>query len=86
MGAAWPFESTKRSLSGFCGSRGSYRISAKKSAATISAAEQQVLGCPLPASDVARTESIRRRVAMFMSAGTRTSVCTDKKSLRVGEL
>ena len=36
----------------------------------ISAAEQHELGCPLPASVVERTESIRRRVAMFISAGT----------------
>src|SRR5687768_3909624 len=79
MGAACPFDRTKRSLSGFCGSRGSYRISAKKRAATISAAEQHVLGWPLPASLVARTESIRRRVAMFISAGTRRDVWTDKK-------
>ena len=52
IGAACPFDSTKRSLSGLCGSFGSNRISAKKSAATRSAAEQQLVGCPLPASDV----------------------------------
>src|SRR6185369_10580373 len=39
----------------------------------MSAAEQHELGCPLPASVVARTESIRRRVAMLTSAGTRTA-------------
>jgi hypothetical protein len=45
----------------------------------ISAAEQHVLGCPLPASLVARTESMRSLVAMFISAGMRTDVSTDKK-------
>jgi hypothetical protein len=44
----------------------------------ISAAEQQVLGCPLPASVVERTESMRRRVAIFINAETRTDVSTDK--------
>ena len=39
-------------------------------------ADAHVLGCPLPASVVARTESIRRRVAMFISAGTREDACT----------
>jgi hypothetical protein len=47
----------------------SYRISAKKSVATISAAEKHVVGWPLPASLVERAESMRRRVAMFWSAG-----------------
>jgi uncharacterized membrane protein len=41
-----------------------------------SAAEQHVLGWPLPAAVVARTESIRRRVAIFISAGTRGDVWT----------
>jgi hypothetical protein len=45
----------------------------------ISAAEQHVLGWPLPASLVERTESMRSRVAMFISAGTRGDVCTGKK-------
>ena len=36
-----------------------------------SAAEQHVVGCPLPASDVDLTESIRSRVATFLSAGMR---------------
>jgi hypothetical protein len=44
----------------------------------ISAAEQHVLGCPLPASVVDRTESMRRRVAMFISAGTRAAAATAK--------
>src|SRR6476620_11664230 len=38
----------------------------------MSAAEAQLVGWPLPASDVERTESIRSRVAMLVSAGTRT--------------
>jgi hypothetical protein len=59
-----------------CGSAASKRISAKNSAAMISAAEQQVLGCPLPAAVVARTESMRRRVATFFSAGTGDDSCT----------
>jgi hypothetical protein len=62
---------TKRSLSGWCGSRGSKRISAKKVAATGSAAEQQLVGWLLPASEVDLSESIRNRVAMFLSAGIR---------------
>ena len=44
---------------------GSYRISAKKSVATISAADKQVVGCPLPASLVERTQSMRSLVAML---------------------
>ena len=48
---------TNRSLSGFFGSFGSNRISAKNSAAMSSAIEKQLVGCPLPASDVARAES-----------------------------
>ena len=36
----------------------------------LSAAEQQELGWPLPASEVDRAESMRRRVAMLCSAGT----------------
>src|SRR5207248_3133783 len=60
----------KRSLSGLCGSFGSNRISAKNSADMMSAIEQQLVGCPVPASDVARMESILSRVAMFFRAGT----------------
>ena len=48
---------------------GSNRISAKNSAATMSAAEQQLVGWPLPASDVDIAESIRSRVAMLLRAG-----------------
>src|SRR5262245_54634127 len=70
-GAAWPFDSTKRSLPAWWGSFGSKRISPKNSAATRSAAEQQLVGWPLPASDVDRTESMRRRVAAVIKAGTR---------------
>ena len=42
---------------------------AKNRAATSSAAEAQLVGCPLPACVVDFTESIRNRVAMFFSAG-----------------
>ena len=35
----------------------------------MSAAEQQLVGWPLPASEVERSESIRSRVAMFLRAG-----------------
>src|SRR6476660_2850924 len=45
----------------------------KKSAATISAAEQQLEGCPLPASVVARTLSIRSCVALFCNAASKSS-------------
>src|ERR1700730_2078705 len=69
MGAAWPFDSTKRSLSGFFGSFGSKRISAKKSAAVSSDIDMPLVGWPRPASEVARTESIRCVVAIFFSAG-----------------
>src|SRR5258706_3091014 len=78
-GAAWPFESTKRSAPGCFGSLGSNRISAKKSAATRSAAEQQLVGWPLAASEVDLIESIRRRVAMFLRAGRRVA-----RSIREG--
>src|SRR4030095_1686613 len=47
----------------------------------ISAAEQQVLGCPLPASVVARTDSMRRRVAMFFNAGMREEAVTGTRNL-----
>jgi hypothetical protein len=69
IGAACPLDSTKRSLCGFFGSFGSKRISAKKSAAVRSAIDMQLVGWPLAASVVARTESIRSLVAMFFNAG-----------------
>src|SRR6516164_9203202 len=59
----------KRSASGLCGFCGSKDISAKKSAEVTSAIDIQLVGWPLPASDVDRIESMRRRVAMFCSAG-----------------
>ncbi len=67
-GAACPLERMKRSLSGRSASVGSYRISPQNRTATTSAAEQQVLGWPLPAFVVLRTESIRRRVATLRRA------------------
>ena len=69
IGAAWPFDSTKRSLPGWRGSCGSNRISAKNSAAMTSAADMQLVGWPLPASDVDVIESIRSCVATFFRAG-----------------
>src|SRR6185436_14588143 len=77
-GAACPFESTNRSLTVFLGSCGSNRISAKNSAATRSAAEQQLVGCPLPASEVDLTESIRNWVAVFFNAGINEDRSRDK--------
>jgi hypothetical protein len=44
IGAACPFDSTNRSASGCCGSRGSNRISAKNTAAMMSAADRHVVG------------------------------------------
>src|SRR5574341_760312 len=70
-GAAWPLDSTKRSLPGRRGSVGSYRMTEKNNVATISAAEQQLDGWPLPASLVARTLSILSTAALWrnMAAG-----------------
>jgi hypothetical protein len=42
----------------------------KNRAATMSAAEQQLDGCPLPASVVARTLSILSCVALFCSSAS----------------
>jgi hypothetical protein len=36
----------------------------------VSAIDMQLVGCPVPDSEVARIESIRSLVAMFLSAGT----------------
>ena len=46
---------------------------AKNRAATRSAAEAALVGCPLPAAVVARMDSIRRRVATSSSAWTSPS-------------
>lgn len=54
----------------------------------MSAAEQQLDGCPLPASDVARTDSIRSRVAMVCNAGInidRDDPSTDTSTSKRGE-
>src|SRR5258706_14981690 len=45
----------------------------------ISAADAQVVGWPLPASLVERTESMRSRVATFFNAATRDDACTGTK-------
>jgi hypothetical protein len=52
----------------------------------MSAAEQQVLGWPLPASLVESTESIRSRVATFINAGRFTVVGTDNEKTSGREL
>src|SRR5688500_13126 len=70
MGAACPFDRTKRSLSGFPGFFGSNRISQKNSTDMMSAADRHVVGWPLPAWLVEATESIRSWVAMSCSAAT----------------
>ena len=54
---------------GVPGLTGSKRISAN-SAAMMSAADWQVVGCPLPAAVVARMDSIRSRVARFLRLGS----------------
>src|SRR5574341_1843449 len=53
----------------------------KNSAATMSAAEQQLEGCPLPASEVARTLSMRRCVALLAIAAIRAS-CVVRAAMR----
>src|SRR5256712_6545414 len=62
-GAAWPLDRTNRSLFGCLGFFGSNRMTEKNRVAAMSAAEQQLVGCPLPASVVERTLRIRSRVA-----------------------
>jgi hypothetical protein len=64
-----PFDSTNRSLAGFCGFADRNASRRRKSAAITSAIEQQLVGWPLPASDVDVSESMRSRVAMFVRAG-----------------
>ena len=49
----------------------------------ISAAEQHVVGWPLPASLVARIDSRRSRVAMFFNAGKTAGVSTGTEILTV---
>jgi hypothetical protein len=63
MGAACPFDNMKTSLPACLGLRGSYRITEKNKTDMISAAETQLVGCPLPAAVVARIDSIRSLVA-----------------------
>ena len=72
-GAAWPLDRTNLSLPGYLGSLGLNRITEKKRVATISAAEQQLVGCPLPASVVERTLSIRSRAALCVRIAIRAS-------------
>ena len=72
-----PFERTNRSLLGNFGFFGSYRITEKNRTATMSAAEQQLEGCPLPASVVAFTLSMRRCVALLAKAVRRSGVAVE---------
>ena len=44
-----------------------------------SAIEQQLVGCPVPASDVDFSESIRSRVATFFRAGMREERSRDMR-------
>ena len=74
MGAACPFDSTNRSLFGFFGFLGSNLMTEKNRVATMSAAERQLVGCPLPAAVVARTLRIRKRVASFLRLVTSSAV------------
>ena len=57
-GAACPLESTNLSFPGFAGSCTSKFITEKNRQAMISAADIELVGCPLPAAVVARIESI----------------------------
>jgi hypothetical protein len=77
IGAACPFDSTNRSAPACRGRFGSNRNSPKKSDAMISAADMQLVGWPLPAAVVARTESMRSRVAMLWRAGMGAVECPD---------
>jgi hypothetical protein len=70
-------ERTNRSLFGNFGFFGSYRITEKNKTATMSAAEQQLEGCPLPASLVALTLSIRRCVALLARVVRRSGVTAE---------
>src|SRR5207244_6339233 len=60
-GAAWPLDRTNRSLFGYLGFFGSNRMTAKNRVATMSAAEQPLVGCQLPASVVECTLRYRQR-------------------------
>ena len=52
----------------------------------MSAAEQQLVGWPLPASLVERMESMRSRVEIFCKAGTREALSTDTTHLQNSSL
>ena len=60
-------ESTNRSFAGLWGSFGSNCISRKKITDIISAAERHDDGCPEPASVVAFSERMRRRLPFSLS-------------------
>ena len=52
----------------------------------MSAAEQQLVGCPLPAAVVERMESMRSRAAIFCKAGTKEALSTDTTHLQNSSL
>src|SRR5579862_9956118 len=67
MGAAWPFESTKRSLASELGLATSNFMAGKKTPAMRSAAERHEVGWPEPAAVVMRKEWMRSRRAFSRS-------------------
>src|SRR5579862_815088 len=67
MGAAWPFESTKRSLASELGLATSNFMAGKKTPAMRSAAERHEVGWPEPAAVVMRKEWMRSRLAFSRS-------------------
>src|SRR5580658_4592908 len=68
IGAAWPFDSTKRSPASAFGFFGSNFIVLKNSAAIISAIDRHDVGCPDPACVVMRREWLRSMRALSASA------------------
>ena len=74
MGAAWPLESTNTSASFPVGSRGSKRISWKKSVETMSAADMQLVGWPEAASAVDSRQCRRSFWAILNRARSSTGM------------
>ena len=74
-GAACPFDKTNRSFAGFRGSFGSKRISLKKITDMRSAADRQDDGCPEPASVVALSEWMRRRLPFSLRVSIDMGIC-----------
>ena len=81
MGAACPFDEHEAVVIGVLRvARDRSAFPQKNSAATMSAADAQEVGWPLPASLVARTQSMRSRVATFFNAATRDEAWTGTRS------